>query len=661
MDFISAESRKSSWSGLKGIREFFRGATPSIGWRIWALSAGLWFLAIVGVRWLAGLPVENTFDITLTWWQLAVGFYLAEVLVVHLQFRKDAHTLSMSELPMVLGLLFASPLALLVGQLVGSAAALVIHRRQSPVKLAVNLGHLALQTVVAVAVFTAIAPSDGVDFMTVVGAVAAMMAALTVGHAAVLAAIRASGGHESARETGRVFAVSSLGTLGAATLAIVAAVVATATPDVWWLGFAPVLFVYIAYRGYVSQSRDKERIEALFEAATELHRTPQIDRAVVAVAERLNDLVRSEVAAVVVYSSSDDLVPYLTVVDANGVQHVMSPFPDIALALRSFIQHSRADVLGPAELSLLAGVLGPDIDVRNAVAGKLTVGGETVGVLAGVNRVGDLSAFDDTDARVLATLGSQLSTSLENGRLSESLSEIRTLKDQLEGLVASKDRLIASVSHELRTPLTGVIGLTSLVRETSADLLDPESTSLLDLVVEQGTELSNIIEDLLTHARAEAGTLHIDPVEFDVTNEVMTVAASHNISAPEPSVDVMAIGDPLRARQILRNLITNAIRYGGSDVSLHVEATPEIVYVSVVDDGSGIPPDQVEGIFEPYRSAQTKVAPGSVGLGLAVSRSMARMMNGDVTYDLFDGKTRFTLSLPAAAQRALTPTPVEIG
>jgi len=225
--------------------------------------------------------------------------------------------------------------------------------------------------------------------------------------------------------------------------------------------------------------------------------------------------------------------------------------------------------------------------------------------------------------------------------------------------VASKDRLIASVSHELRTPLTGVIGLISVVRETSAELLDPESMSLLDLVVEQGTELSNIIEDLLTHARAEAGTLHIDPVEFDMTGEVIIVAASHDIPPPEPSVDVMAVGDPLRARQILRNLITNASRYGGSNISLHIEATPETVYVSVMDDGSGIPSDQVEAIFEPYQSAEAKAAPGSVGLGLAVSRSMARMMNGDVTYDRHDGRTRFTLSLPAVAQGALTPTPLD--
>jgi signal transduction histidine kinase len=647
---ITVMARKPTRGGVGRLGRIVRGLRTATAWEVWALVAVLWAIALLGFRWLTGLPSTTHFEIELTWWHLAIGFYFAEVFVVHLQFRKDAHTLSMSEVPMLLGLIFANPMALLAGQMAGSAVALVAHRRQRPVKLTFNLGHLAIQTVVAVAVFRSInGPVTGIDGTTVLAAAVAMIAALFVGHVAILAAIRASGGHESLGETGRVFAVSSMGTVGASGLAIVAAMVATTTPQLWWIGFAPVVFVFIAYRAYVAQSQEKARVAALFEAATALHRNPQIDRAVVAVAERVLDLVQSE-AALVAVDSREDEIPYLTVVDANGIQQLMAARPGLAPELRALKRHIRAVVLESEDLAYLATVLGPGYDVRGGVAEILTVGGHPVGVLAGINRVGDVSAFDDTDARVLATLGSQLSTSLENGRLSESLSEIRLLKEQLEGLLASKDRLIASVSHELRTPLTGVIGLTSLIRETSGARLDEDSLNMLDLVVEQGTELSNIIEDLLTHARAQAGSLEIEPVEFNLTQEALTVAASQGLEPPD-STPVWAIGDSLRTRQILRNLVTNARRYGGPSIRLAIGSTPETAYVSLIDDGPGVPEDAVDSIFEPYHSAhETAVEPGSVGLGLAVSRSMAKMMAGDLTYDRQDGHTRFTLSIPAASR-----------
>ncbi|MDH5292886.1 MAG: HAMP domain-containing histidine kinase, partial [Acidimicrobiia bacterium] len=286
-------------------------------------------------------------------------------------------------------------------------------------------------------------------------------------------------------------------------------------------------------------------------------------------------------------------------------------------------------------------------DIQQAILEELTVGGEPVGLLVGINRLGDISAFGEADVRVLATLASQLSTTLENGRLSDTLDELRQLKEQLEALIESKDRLVASVSHELRTPLTGVIGLASLVRDSLTENVEPESAEMLDLIVEQGNELANIIEDLLTHARAEAGTLSLRPERFDLNAEMVTVAASHELPVPETIGPVWAFADPLRTRQIIRNLVTNARRYGGPNISIELSLGTHTVAAAVVDDGEGVPSDEAVHIFEPYRSAHDQRGqPGSVGLGLAVSRSMAHMMGGDLTYDRVDGRTRFTLSLP---------------
>ena len=104
-------------------------------------------------------------------------------------------------------------------------------------------------------------------------------------------------------------------------------------------------------------------------------------------------------------------------------------------------------------------------------------------------------------------------------------------------------------------------------------------------------------------------------------------------------------------RQILRNLLVNAARYGGPSVEVTVEAG-ETVFVHVADDGPGLPEDQWESIFAPYHRASEATPLGSLGLGLAISRNLARAMHGDVTYGVRDSASVFTLSIPGAQRAA---------
>jgi K+-sensing histidine kinase KdpD len=346
----------------------------------------------------------------------------------------------------------------------------------------------------------------GFDLRTVLGVLTANVVALFVGHLAVLTAIRTSGGTESLSETFRVLAVSSVGTVAAALLGVGSAVALVAAPELWWVGLVPVVLVFVAYRAYVAQSQDKGRVQALFDAATTLHQTPQIDLAVEAVASRVLDLVKAEMAVVVLTAARDDEGVFVTVVDTEGRRDIMIRQPtERSLDARSLISGPKGRIASERELLQLGSLVGR-IEVRQALLVVLFAGGESVGFVAGIDRLGDVSAFDEDDLRVLATLGSQLSTTLENGRLTDTLAELQTLKGRLESLIESKDRLVASVSHELRTPLAGVIGLAAVIRESADETFDAETLNMLDLIVEQGNELSNIIEDLLTHARAEAGT-----------------------------------------------------------------------------------------------------------------------------------------------------------
>ncbi len=112
----------------------------------------------------------------------------------------------------------------------------------------------------------------------------------------------------------------------------------------------------------------------------------------------------------------------------------------------------------------------------------------------------------------------------------------------------------------------------------------------------------------------------------------------------------VALADPTRLRQILRNLLTNAVRYGGTTIWVELDEHPGSIEIAVCDDGAGVPQQHASDIFEPYVSAHADQSrPQALGLGLAISRRLARLMDGDVTYERSDGITRFTLTLVKAA------------
>src|SRR3954468_18859108 len=125
-----------------------------------AMTVGMSALAgVVGYPFLSGTSPATSF--TLPWWALAIGFAATETWVVHLQVKRESQDVSVSELPLVLGLFFASPLQLLLGRLAGSAAVMLLHRRSSPLKTSWNLAFLSLQTAVAVALFRLISGGRG--------------------------------------------------------------------------------------------------------------------------------------------------------------------------------------------------------------------------------------------------------------------------------------------------------------------------------------------------------------------------------------------------------------------------------------------------------------------------------------------------------------------
>ena len=233
------------------------------------------------------------------------------------------------------------------------------------------------------------------------------------------------------------------------------------------------------------------------------------------------------------------------------------------------------------------------------------------------------------------------------------ITDLREAALQAEEFARSKDRLIASVSHELRTPLTAVLGFANLIQHPE-ELDAVEVSQFASEIHRQATDMAGIVEDLLVAARAEMGalTVRIEVVDPSRELEDVTAALRHH---PSVSIELntestpLIRADPLRLRQILRNLVNNAVRYGGAHVRIDTVTTPENVAIRVADDGEGVPPHLAEAIFEPFFSAHDRSGqPDSLGLGLSVVRTLAMAMGGTARMSAEDGWTVFTVALPRA-------------
>jgi signal transduction histidine kinase len=270
--------------------------------------------------------------------------------------------------------------------------------------------------------------------------------------------------------------------------------------------------------------------------------------------------------------------------------------------------------------------------------------------------------FTDKQVEVVSTFADQAVIAIENVRLFD---EIQDKNRQLQMASENKSQFVSSMSHELRTPLNAIIGPTEMMVKNAARFGTEKAQEPLQRVNRAGTHLLGLINQVLDLSKIEAGKLELNPQTVQLApliNDVVGTAGqlaeqNKNRLVVEAQENLGALTvDPMRLRQILLNLLSNACKFTKQgEVKLaarKVSNGSNFVEFSVSDTGIGMTAEQQAKLFEEFSQADATTAQkfGGTGLGLTITRKLARMMGGDVTVTSEPGKgSVFTVRLPGGA------------
>jgi diguanylate cyclase (GGDEF)-like protein len=408
--------------------------------RVWIFNGVLalacvvvWAVAVGGLD----LPAFGRGPV-LSWYWLALAFYLAEVLVVHLQFRKQAHTISLTEIGLTLGLLLGSPASLLIGQLAGTFVALVVNRRRSQLrqlaKFAFNLAELPLCSGIAVLVFRSLAsPADSAPHLWLLVLVACGVAHV-VGILLVSTVIAIAEERLQAPQLGHTLVTSTLGALATASLGLAVVELLDVRPLAVLLLVVPALACVAAFRGYMEQREQREHVEFLYESMRATQGAPEFGLAVGQLLVAARRLLRAEYAEILLLPASDEEGPLRSISGAEGEllmhpeerfsQEDAAAFTEIAsIGSGALLTRRRATHAFEAFLRSRS--------LEDAIVAPLRGENRTFGLLVVGERLGDTSTFAEADVELLGTFAGHASILLENGRLEHSLAQVTQLKEQL--------------------------------------------------------------------------------------------------------------------------------------------------------------------------------------------------------------------------------------
>ncbi len=256
----------------------------------------------------------------------------------------------------------------------------------------------------------------------------------------------------------------------------------------------------------------------------------------------------------------------------------------------------------------------------------------------------------------------EINTLLEHSKeLSENLVEA---KQQADSANKAKSSFLASMSHEIRTPLNAIIGFINLLRK---DEDDPKKLEYLTTVKNSSSSLLGVINDILDISKIEDGKLDVEAIDFDIYQQIRELVKFYEVAITEKDVELSLIidesvpkylnSDSLRLKQIVSNLISNAIKFSPdrSTVTIKLDYIEPMLFVSVRDEGIGISEEARQRIFSAFEQAESSTTRsyGGTGLGLTISKKLVELLGGNITVEseLDKGSTfSFSINAPVADQ-----------
>ncbi|MFN8433539.1 MAG: GAF domain-containing protein [Anaerolineales bacterium] len=384
------------------------------------------------------------------------------------------------------------------------------------------------------------------------------------------------------------------------------------------------------------------------------------------VGNKIHEIFNAEIVDILLYDAATNIVQ-LAYSFSDNIHYEDEPPWELGEGLTSKIIISKQPLLLNTSQEIndhgaAAYLTAPEDEeeIKSYMGVPIMVGDQVLGVVDVQSY--KAGAFNEDNLRILQTLSANMGVAIQNARLFNEtqrlFNEAQEARQAAEHANQAKSAFLANMSHELRTPLNAIIGFTRIVRRKGEESLPEKQLENLDKVLSSSEHLLSLINTVLDIAKIEAGRMDVQAANFNINSLIDACAATatpllkptvHLVKQMDGDLGII-YSDQDKIKQIILNLLSNAAKFTSTGkVTLQAHRENEILKVNVSDTGIGISEEALGRIFEEFQQADTSTTRqyGGTGLGLTISRNLARLLGGDLTAASQPGKgSTFTLTIP---------------